>query len=198
MLEEDQHLPAPSVLWSPKDIHKYVCQCCRSLETCCSSGTLLVLVPARTWIPHVSATSQPEPPKAAEALRQRRCRTHFKVFVYPNCPFLFGGNMGHGFLNNVEAPPAVIAKGIPLMSKVPSPSCSSRLLHSGEEITPRISDWTPKVGFSSRLRSSIFLLDGDISVCCRWKLLREAMEMWPSETRGGWSWSPVRVCSKVT
>ena len=31
------------------------------------------------------------------------------------------------------------------MSTVPSPSCSSRLLHSGEEIIPGTSDWTPNL-----------------------------------------------------
>lgn len=94
------------------DIHKHVCQCCRSLETCCSSGTLLVLMPARRWIPRVSATSQAEPPKAAGALR--RYKTHLEVHVYPNCPFHFGGDLGHSFLSDVEAAPDAVAKGIPL------------------------------------------------------------------------------------
>lgn len=57
VLEEDQHFPSPSVLLSPMDIHKYMCRCCRSLETCCSTNTLLLLVPARRWIFHVTATS---------------------------------------------------------------------------------------------------------------------------------------------
>lgn len=66
VLEEDQHLPAPLVLWSAMGIHKYVCQCCRSMETCYSSSTLLALVPPHRWIPHVSAISQQSLPKLQE------------------------------------------------------------------------------------------------------------------------------------
>lgn len=199
VLEEDQHLPAPSVLWSAMDIHKYVCRCCRSLETCCSSSTLLVLVPPHRWIPHVSAVSQQSLPKLQElwgrgvvghtsmSLCTPMVLSILEVIWVMDSSMLWRQlqlPLQKGFLSANEL----------FMSKVPSPSCSSRLLHSGEGIIPCISDWTPRVGFSSKFRSSFLVLDGDISACWWWKLLGEAMEMWPLEPRGGWAWSPNMKC----
>lgn len=78
--------------------------------------------------------------------------------------------MGHGSLSDVEAAATALLKGFLsgnklFMSKVPSPNCLFRPLHSGEGIISRISDWTSRMASSSRLGSSILVLDGDISGC---------------------------------